>query len=174
MKRDFGTRGIMQQLFSHKTEKPTIEPLAQDASKGLAGKVVLMIGGLREDSAGPSNGRALVADLAAQGADVALVHEPNASDQAQAAQKLVQAQGRRCLLITAQPYLTSQEIVQQILATLGSLDIFLDFTTDNTNPASPRPSSMPPIDKLSMLVAAMQQMVPQQMAPGTGVDLTKE
>lgn len=156
----------MQRLFSHKTEKPTIEPLTPKSPKRLAGKVVLIVGGLYADGAGPG-GRTLIADLAAQGADVALVYALNALDQAQAAQRVVQAQGQRCLLVPAHPCLTPQEIVQQILAKLGSLDVFLDFTADKT--AYPRPLAMPPIDKLAMLVAAMQQL-----APDKSTDLEKE
>ncbi len=145
----------MQQRFSQEKEKPTIPAQPPTSNKRLMGKVILIIGGLKGDCTG--NGRTLAEDLAAQGADIALVYDRGKLAQAGETQKAVQAQGQTCLLIPLSVHATPYKIVRYILKELGSLDVFLDFTEDNgfyPHKASPWSAT-----RLPLLVAAMKHMV---------------
>lgn len=152
----------MQSSFTQEMEKPCLTATPSGSEKKrLAGKVVLMIGSLEkdDDDSGDGNGRTLASDLAAQGADIVLLHDAEAIAQAKETQQLVQANGQRCLLIPLSPQLTPYDIVRQILEKLGRLDVFLDFTRDND--AHPHGASPWSATRLPLFVAAMKQMVTQ-------------
>lgn len=134
-----------------------------DGSSGsaLADKVVLIVGGVSE------NGRTLAADLAEQGAHVALVYRPEAIALAQVAQRQVEAHQRECLLIPLNPAADKRQfahsVVRQIVDTLGRLDIFIDYsssaaTGDKADGAGARQDVFP---GMGMLSAALNQIAEQ-------------
>lgn len=97
-------------------------------------KVVLIVGGASED------GRTLATELAARGAHIALVYRPQAWRAAEETRRQVEAYARRCLLIPAQPQTDARQfarqVVRQVIATLGGLDVFIDYSSA----PAPRPS----------------------------------
>jgi NAD(P)-dependent dehydrogenase (short-subunit alcohol dehydrogenase family) len=116
--------GFVQQLAAN--DQPVIQ-----GSKRLAGKAVLMVGGLG-DNGRFVNGRLLAGQLAAHGANLALVYTPTAAAQSQAQeiQRLAHSWGQACILITMTLSTTPQQIMQQVLHRLGGIDIFLDLTAE--------------------------------------------
>lgn len=136
-----------------KDNRPTEKIEKAARGKKLTGKVILIVGGV--------NGRQLIPYLAAQGADLALVYPPNAAIQADHMQKLVQAQGQRCLLIAADPLMTPQTIVRYVLSKMSSLDVFLDLTDleerEEWSADTSAPHPRQPV-AWSMLLAAVQHM----------------
>lgn len=78
-----------------------------------------------------SGGRALALSLAEYGADVAIVYREAHARNAHVTKELVEAKGRRCLIIPAQvnDESLSSDVVQQTINTLGRLDIFIDYSS---------------------------------------------
>ena len=129
------------------SDKPTIfPPQSQDAGAGhpgleykmtpepeyiregykgadkLKGKVALITGG---DS---GIGRAVAVHFATEGADVAICYFPTEQQDAEKVQELVQARGRRCLLLPGDLKSPAfcQEIVDRTVAELGGLNVLVN------------------------------------------------
>jgi 3-oxoacyl-[acyl-carrier protein] reductase len=87
----------------------------------LEGKVAIITGGTR------GIGKAIVMDLAAQGADIALNYRKSA-DLAQELAETIRAMGRRALVIQADvsSFDDAQEMVQKVLDELGQADILVN------------------------------------------------
>lgn len=94
------------------------------AQKALANKVVMLFGGSNED------GRFLAVSLAIQGADIAIVHRLGQEKHARETKRLVEARGRRCLIMPLQEGKTlSTDLIRQTARTLGRLDILIDSSS---------------------------------------------
>ncbi|MBD2724404.1 SDR family oxidoreductase [Hymenobacter armeniacus] len=106
--------------------KMTPEPeFIRDGYKGadkLKGKVALITGG---DS---GIGRAVAVHFAVEGADVAISYFPTEQQDAEKVQELVQARGRRCLLLPGDLKSPAfcQEIVDRTVAELGGLNVLVN------------------------------------------------
>ncbi|KAJ3119708.1 hypothetical protein HK101_007137, partial [Irineochytrium annulatum] len=92
------------------------------AADKLVGRAALVTGG---DS---GIGRAAAVMFAKEGADVAIVYLPKEEEDAQEAKQLIEAEGRKCVLL---PYdITSEEnckkIVEETVQQLGHLDILVN------------------------------------------------
>jgi NAD(P)-dependent dehydrogenase (short-subunit alcohol dehydrogenase family) len=106
--------------------KMTPEPeYIREGYKGadkLRSKIALITGG---DS---GIGRAVAVHFAREGADVAIVHFPTETEDAAKTKELVEAEGRRCLVLSGdlkQPTFC-QEIVDRTLAEYGKLDVLVN------------------------------------------------
>ncbi|MDV7390908.1 hypothetical protein RZS08_06135, partial [Arthrospira platensis SPKY1] len=86
----------------------------------MAGKAVLMMGGLGENGR-IENGRLLARGLVARGANLALAYAPSAAAQSQAQeiQALAHSRGQVCILIPITLSTTPQQIVRQAFLDLG-------------------------------------------------------
>ncbi|MCA9874667.1 MAG: SDR family NAD(P)-dependent oxidoreductase [Anaerolineales bacterium] len=146
-------------------EFPAPLPSAEKGRGSIAGKVVLIIGGVGD------MGRTLAAELAEQGAHVALVYRRQAAEEAHATKRQVEAHQRECLLIPATPEddkrKFARRVVKHVVDTLGRLDIFIDYSSaadtgephaTNGDEASGSRDVFPGI---GMLVAAMNQIAEQ-------------
>jgi NAD(P)-dependent dehydrogenase (short-subunit alcohol dehydrogenase family) len=106
--------------------KMTPEPeFIREGYKGadkLKGKVALITGG---DS---GIGRAVAVHFAVEGADVAISYFPTEQQDAEKVQELVQARGRRCLLLPGDLKSPAfcQEIVDRTVAELGGLNVLVN------------------------------------------------
>lgn len=114
-------------------------------SRRLAGRNVLLMGDVDPKS------RALVGQLAAQGANIILVYPDEAREQAMKTQREAQAQGVRCLALAASDddAATAQRLVRRAVSQVGKMDVFIDFT-------GAQETAVP---DLSRLIAAMRQLV---------------
>jgi 3-oxoacyl-[acyl-carrier protein] reductase len=88
---------------------------------GLEGKVAIVTGGTR------GIGRAIVMDLAAQGADIALNYRKSA-DLAQELAEIFRGMGRRALVVQADvsSFDDAQAMVQRVLDEFGQVDILVN------------------------------------------------
>jgi sporulation protein YlmC with PRC-barrel domain len=129
----------------------TVDPLRD--------KVVLLFDGTNE------GGRSLAVSLAKYGADIALVYRQAHAGLAREMKSLVEAEGRRCLIIQAQTddETFSQEVVRQTVNTLGRLDIFIDYSS-----IEPREQNGPIND---VDVVEKRDSVEQQNGPFTHVEI---
>jgi NAD(P)-dependent dehydrogenase (short-subunit alcohol dehydrogenase family) len=115
-----------------------MEPEPRDEMRGwtgrdlLAGKVALVTGG---DS---GIGRAVCAAFAKEGADVALAYLSEDAD-AEHTAKLVEGQGRRCLLLRRDLADAAQcaEIVERTVGEFGRLDVLVNNAATQTPVGSP-------------------------------------
>jgi len=106
--------------------KMTPEPeFIREGYKGadkLKGKVALITGG---DS---GIGRAVAVHFAVEGADVAISYFPTEQQDAEKVQELIQARGRRCILLPGDLKSPAfcQEIVDRTVAELGGLNVLVN------------------------------------------------
>ncbi len=146
------------------SEQEMNEPYKFDASSAgeeswIQDKVVLIIGGANE------TGHLLATDLAEHGAHVALVYRRQASAEAQATKRDVEAQERACLLIPApngqsdrqSRWQFARRVVDAVLETLGRLDIFIDYSSlaNEVEEGNGRYLALPDV---GMLLTAMHQI----------------
>jgi NAD(P)-dependent dehydrogenase (short-subunit alcohol dehydrogenase family) len=90
----------------------------------LKDKVAMLFGGSNE------GGRSLAVSLASYGADIAIVYREGFVKHARETKRLVEAEGRRCLIIPL-PHgeILSKKLIQQTANALGRLDIFIDSSS---------------------------------------------
>jgi len=109
-------------LESEMTPQPIYIRQSYQASNKLQGKTALITGG---DS---GIGRAVAVHFAREGADVAIVYKPEEEEDAQLTRQVVEAEGRRCVLIPGD--LTDrafcEKCVEQTVAELGRLNILVN------------------------------------------------
>jgi NAD(P)-dependent dehydrogenase (short-subunit alcohol dehydrogenase family) len=88
----------------------------------LVDKVALLLNGTS------TGGASLAVSLAKSGADVAVVYRPSHARRAAETKRLVEAEGRYCLIIPAETKdeSFSKKVVRRTIETLGRLDIFID------------------------------------------------
>jgi hypothetical protein len=87
----------------------------------LENKVAMLYDGSNED------GRFLAISLASRGADIAIVCRKDTIDHARETKRLVEAEGRRCLIVPLEEdKVLSKELIRKTTSTLGRLDIFID------------------------------------------------
>jgi NAD(P)-dependent dehydrogenase (short-subunit alcohol dehydrogenase family) len=90
----------------------------------LENKVAMLYDGSNED------GRFLAVSLASRGADIALVYRKGHLEHARETKRLVEAEGRRCLIVPLhEGKVLSRDLIQQTTSTLGRLDIFIDSSS---------------------------------------------
>jgi uncharacterized protein YrrD len=130
----------------------------------LRDKVALLFDGTNK------GGRSLAVSLAKYGADVAIVYRGSNAQHANVTKKLVEAEGRNCLIIPSQVYggNFSRKVVQQAINTLGRLDIFIDFSSlprddvDQANTTDARKKyndQRDPFTNFEIISAALDRMV---------------
>lgn len=90
----------------------------------LTDKVALLLHGTGE------GGASLAVSLARNGADVAVVYRASHARRAEETKRLVEAEGRYCLIIPAETNdeSFSEKAVRRTIETLGRLDIFIDYS----------------------------------------------
>ena len=87
----------------------------------LEDKVAMLYDGSNED------GRFLALSLASRGADIALVCRKGTIEHARETKRLVEAEGRRCLIVPLQEgKILSRDLIRKTTSALGRLDIFID------------------------------------------------
>lgn len=132
----------------------------------LKGKVALLFDGVN------TGGRSLAESLAQYGADIVFVYRQLNAGRAREMKRLIEAKGRRCLLIPAQNNSDSfsKEVVRQTINQLGRLDILIDYSSlagdeiDLVNTATivEKPGSAHktgPFTNFEIMSAALDQMV---------------
>ena len=73
------------------------------------------------------DGRFLAIRLASHGADIAIVCRESHAKHARETKRLVEAEGRRCVIVPFQRGKTfSRELIRQTASKLGRVDIFID------------------------------------------------
>lgn len=111
-----------------------VDSLASERQGGadLKGKVVLIVDGTTDD------GQALALAFARRGMHVALLYFNQEHHSAAAVKKKVEAQERRCLLISwadlserAGGEQSARQVMHQITETFGRLDVFVNLSTDS-------------------------------------------
>lgn len=79
------------------------------------------------------DGRFLAVSLASRGADIAIVYRKDNIKHARETKRLVEAAGRRCLIVPFQEgEVLSRDLIRQTTSTLGRLDIFIDSSLPPT------------------------------------------
>lgn len=90
----------------------------------LENKVAMLYDGSNED------GRFLAVSLASRGADIAIVYRKDNVKHARETKRLVEAKGRRCLIVPLQEgNALSRDLIRKTTSTLGRLDIFIDSSS---------------------------------------------
>ena len=109
-------------IEAHLTPRPEFQAPAYQPAGKLRQKIALITGG---DS---GIGRAVAVLFAREGADVAIVYLPQEQTDADETRRAVQAEGRRCLLISgdiSQPSFAT-EVVTRTVQEFGKLDILVN------------------------------------------------
>jgi hypothetical protein len=76
------------------------------------------------------DGRFLAVSLASRGADIAIVYRKDNVKHARETKRLVEAKGRRCLIVPLQEgNALSRDLIRKTTSTLGRLDIFIDSSS---------------------------------------------
>ncbi len=119
------TVGIPGRRGGNVAESMVLPAPASD-EEPLTGKVALLFAGVEDD------GHSIAVSLAQQGADVALVYRR--VGRARETKELVEAEGRRCLIIPAQPSDKpfAREAIRRTARTLGQPDIFIDYSSQSS------------------------------------------
>lgn len=100
------------------------QPDKVDTQKTLENKVVMLFDGSNED------GRFLAVSLASRGADIAIVSRLGQVKHALETKRLVEAEGRRCLIVPLREgKIFSTDLIRRTARTLGRLDIFIDSSS---------------------------------------------
>ncbi|MGD2078817.1 MAG: hypothetical protein PVH18_10560 [Chloroflexota bacterium] len=95
-----------------------------NAGATLENKVAMLFNGSNED------GRSLAVSLASYGADIAIVYREGRAKHARETKKLVEAEGRRCLIVPVEAgQIVSKDLIRQTTNKLGRLDIFIDTSS---------------------------------------------
>jgi hypothetical protein len=95
-----------------------------DPEATLKNKVAMLYDGSNED------GRFLAVSLASRGADIAIVYRKDSIKHARETKRLVEAVGRRCLIVPLQEgKALSRDLIRKTTSTLGRLDIFIDSSS---------------------------------------------
>ena len=93
----------------------------------LENKVAMLFDGSKEDD------RSLAVSLASHGADIAIVCRESHANHARETKRLVEAEGRRCLIVPLRGGRDlSRELILQTTSMLGRLDIFIDSSLPST------------------------------------------
>lgn len=118
----------------------------------LRGKVVLVIGGDSE------NGRSLITALAQKGADIVLVFTDKLPPETLNLKEEVEDLGQRCLIIAGDPSSKgfAQRAMQQIATTFGRLDVFIDYSAQDSKDTNVNGQSIFP--NFAMMTAALGHM----------------
>lgn len=135
----------------------------------LQDNVVLIINGLSQ------SGRVLAEMLAKQGADVAIVDSQHDPELAGHIRRDVNANGRRCLVLTPDTLATGtrpfpQHAVQKIVNTFGRLDAFISYSAADSdksegNGSSDGRSQKPALfDRAGLTKAALRHILIQSHA----------
>jgi hypothetical protein len=107
----------MAKRANSQSEQPGPEPTLEN-------KVAMLYDGSNED------GRFLALSLASRGADIAIVYRKDNIKHARETKRLVEAEGRRCLIVPLQEgKALSRDLIRKTTNTLGRLDIFIDSSS---------------------------------------------
>jgi hypothetical protein len=107
-------------------ERASSQSDRQSAGVTLANKVAMLFDGSNED------GRFLAVSLASHGADIAIVYREDGVSHARETKRLVEAEGRRCLIVPLREGRAfSKDLIRQTTRTLGRLDIFIDSSSSS-------------------------------------------
>ena len=111
----------MESELSKMAEKTNPHSEMVGSGATLEDKVAMLFDGSDDD------GRSLALSLASYGADIALVYREGEKKHARETKRLVEAEGRRCLIMPHQEgNIFSRDMIRQTTGALGRLDIFID------------------------------------------------
>jgi len=132
------------------TTVPQLAP-NQPQEQPLQGKVSLIVGGDSE------SGRSLVMALAEKGSNIVVVCLDGLQETTLRLKQQVEAINQHCLLITGDPTSRgfARRVMEQILATFGRLDVFIDYSPQNNESTG---KQSPVFPNLAMMTAALGQM----------------
>lgn len=145
-----------------------IEQTSENDTKRLQDKVILIINGLSE------SGRVLAGMLSEQGADIVVISSVPQPELSLRIRQDVEANDRRCLLLTPRMTLTEvkktfpQQAIQKIIDMFGHLDAFISYSAADLAPPiidhekqNGRPFKTILFDQGGLTKAALKQIVTQ-------------